>query len=265
MFPQGTVLGPLLVLLYVKDLPANLQSSVSLFADDALLYGIISNEDDCNRLQDDLLELERWRDRWQMKFNPSKCKIIRIYTKRSPPLKKYVFCGSELDRVDSVSYLGVTLTNNLNWSQHVSSISGKVSKVLGLIKRNFWNCPRSVKETAHTTMVRQKLEYGCEAWDPNFKKYISSLERVQRKAARFCSSNYHPTDSVTRMLSDLGWFSLETRRTIARLNLMYKIGHGTVDIDKNSYKGCIFLFLFSSYPKNVEQTTYRKALLKVII
>ena len=80
MFPQGTVLGPLLFLLYVKDLPANLQSSVSLFADDALLYGIISNEDDCNRLQDDLLELERWQDRWQMKFNPSKCKIIRIYT-----------------------------------------------------------------------------------------------------------------------------------------------------------------------------------------
>ena len=120
-----------------------------------------------------------------------------------------------------------------------------------------WSCPGSVKETAYTTMVRQKLEYGCEALDPNFKKDISSLERVQRKAARFCSNNYHPTDSVSGMLSDLGWFSLETRRTIARLNLMYKIGHGTVDIDKNSYKGCIFLFLFSSYPKNVEQTTER--------
>ena len=132
--PQGTVLGPLLFLLYVNDLPANLQSSVRLFADDALLYGIISNEVDCNRLQADLFELERWQDRWQMKFNPSKCKIICISTKKSPPLKKYVFCGSELDQIDSVSYLGVTLTNNLKWSQHVSSVSGKASKVLGLIK-----------------------------------------------------------------------------------------------------------------------------------
>ena len=233
--PQSTVLGPLLFLLYVNDLPANLQSSVRLFADDALLYGIISNEVDCNRLQADLLELEHWQDRWQMKFNPSKCKIICISTKKSPPLKKYVFCGSELDQIDSVSYLGVTLTNNLKWSQHVSSVSGKASKVLGLIKRNFWNCPRSVKEIAYTTLVRPKLEYGCEAWDPHFKKDISSLERVQRKAARFCLNNYQSTDSVTGMLRDLGWFSLETRRTIARLNLMYKVCHGTVDIDKNSY------------------------------
>ena len=170
-----------------------------------------------------------------MKFNPSKCKIICISTKKSPPLKKYVFCRSELDEVDSVSYLGVTLTKNLKWSQHVSSISCKASKVLALIKRNFWNCSRSVKETAYTTLVRPKLEYGCEAWDPHFKKGISSLERVQRKAARFCLNNYQPTASVTVMLSDLGWSSLETRRTIARLNLMYKICHGNVDIDKNSY------------------------------
>ena len=111
--PQGTVLGPLLLLLYVKDLPENLQSPVRLFADDALLYGIISSEDDCNKLQSDLFELECWQDTWQMKFNPSKCKIIGMSTKKSPPLRKYVFQGSELDQVDSVSYLGVTLTNNL--------------------------------------------------------------------------------------------------------------------------------------------------------
>lgn len=131
--PQGTVLGPLLFLLYVNDLPENLQSSVRLFADDALLYGIISREEDCNKLQADLFELEYWQDRWQMKFNPTKCKIICISTKKSSPLKKYVFCGSELGEVDSTSYLGVTLTKNLKWSQHVSSISGKASKVLGLI------------------------------------------------------------------------------------------------------------------------------------
>ena len=100
--PQGTVLGPFLFLLYVHDLPENLQSPVRLFADDALLYGITSSEDDCNKLQADLFELECWQDRWQMKFNPSKCKIICISTKKSPPLKKYVFCGCELDQVDCV-------------------------------------------------------------------------------------------------------------------------------------------------------------------
>ena len=78
--PAGYSSRPVIVFIVCKRL-------ASEFADDALLYGIISNEDDCNSLQDDLLELERWQDRWQMKFNPSKCEIILIYTKRSPPLK----------------------------------------------------------------------------------------------------------------------------------------------------------------------------------
>ena len=92
-----------------------------------------------------------------------------------------------------------------------------------------------MKETIYTTLVRPKLEYGNEAWEPHFKKDISFLERVQRKAGRFCLNNYQPTASVTGMLSDLGWSSLETWRTIARLNLMYKICHGIVDIGQNSY------------------------------
>ena len=99
-------------------------------------------------------------------------------------------------------------------------------------ERNFWHCPRSVKETTYTTLVRPKLEYGFEAWDPHSKRDTSSPERVQRKAARFCSNNYQPTHSVTGMLKDLRWFSLETKRTIARLNLMYKIFLTIVDIDR---------------------------------
>ena len=130
--PQGTVLGPLLLLLYVNDLPANLQSSVKLFADDAFVYGIISNEDDCNRLQAYLFELERWQDRWQMKFNPSKCKIIWIH------FYQEVTSSEEICVLGICTWLGwfcvlptigVTLTNNPQWSQHVLSISGKASKV----------------------------------------------------------------------------------------------------------------------------------------
>lgn len=79
------------------------------------------------------------------------------------------------------------------------------------------------------------MKYGCQPWDPQFIKDISSLERVQRKAARFCLGNYQHTASVTGTLRDLGWSSLESRRTIARLNLVYKICHGIVDIDQNSY------------------------------
>ncbi|KAL9988289.1 hypothetical protein ACROYT_G002720 [Oculina patagonica] len=156
-------------------------------------------------------------------------------TKKVPPQRKYVFCGTELEQVDSISYLGVILNDNLKWSNHVSSISGKASKVLGMIKRNLWNCPKNVKETAYTAIVRPKLEYACAAWDPYLQKDINSLERVQRKAARFCTNDYHPTASVTDMIQELGWQTLEQRRKSFRLTLLYKMSHDLVDINVDSY------------------------------
>ena len=128
--PQGTVLGPLLFLLYVNDLPDNLQSSVNLFADDALLYGVIASDTDCDHLQDDLQKLEQWQNQWQMQFDPSKCKVLCISNKRSPPVRKYTFCGVELEQVEDFIYLGITLTSKLKWNQHASTVSSKASKVL---------------------------------------------------------------------------------------------------------------------------------------
>ena len=106
---------------------------------------------------------------------------------------------------------------------------------MGIVKRNLWNCPKSVKTTAYTAIVRPKLEYACAACDPYLQKDIVKLERIQRKAARFCTNNYHPTASVTEMLHDLGWTSLELRRTMTRLTLLYKIRRGQIDIDVNIY------------------------------
>ena len=120
-----------------------------------------------------------------MQFNPSKCNIICISNKQRPPQRTYFFCGSKFEQVDSASYLGITVNSKIKWSEHISSISSKASRSLGLIKKNLWNCPRKVNETAHTSIVRPKLEYASTSWDPHYKKDISTLERVQRKAARF--------------------------------------------------------------------------------
>lgn len=233
--PQGTVLGPLLFLLYINDLPDGLNSSISLFADDALLYGIISNDADSNKLQDDLLQLERWQNKWQMNFNPSKCKIICFSTKQEPPQKTYVFCGTILEQVESIPYLGVTLDHQLKWSNHISNISRKANKTLGMIKRNLWNCPQSIKETTYKTIVRPKLEYACESWDPYYKKDIATLERIQRKAARFCTQNYQQTASVTHMLGELGWETLQARRKKARLTMIFKLSHNLLNLKSTNY------------------------------
>ena len=74
--PQGTVLGPILFLWYINDLPSSVSSDVRLFADDCLLYRPIKSKDDQKKLQKDLTKLERWADIWGMKFNPSKCSVL---------------------------------------------------------------------------------------------------------------------------------------------------------------------------------------------
>ena len=170
-----------------------------------------------------------------MEFNPSKCKIVTISQKNNPPQRKYVFCGVELEKVDSFPYLGVTISNKLKWSAHVSLTAAKANKSLGTIQRNLWNCPKNVKEIAYTSLVRLKLGYASAAWDPFLKKDISALERVQRKAARFCSQNYDRYASITDMIKDLGWATLETRRRQSRLKVMYKLTHGLIDIDSRKY------------------------------
>ena len=122
-----------------------------------------------------------------MKFNPLKFKIMCFTTKRDPPKWEYVSCGKILEEVDSHPYLGVVLDNKMSWSPHIEVISSRANNVLGLIKRNLCNCPKSVKETMYTTLVRPKLHYACSAWDPYYKKDKAALERVQRKVARFVS------------------------------------------------------------------------------
>ena len=233
--PQGTVLGPLLFLLCIDDLTDNVQSLVRLLADaDALLYSIVASDADRNLLQCDLRRLESRLYHWQMEFNPSKCKIVTISHKNNPPQRKYVFCGVELEQVDSFPYLGVTISNKLKWSAHASMTTAKANKSLGTIQRNLWNCPKNVKEIAYTSLVRLKLGYASAAWDPFLKKDISALERVQRKAARFCSQNYNRYASVT-----LGWDTLEMRGRQFRLTLMIKQTRGVIDIDNRKY-----LFVF---------------------
>ena len=111
-----------------------------LFADDALLYGVISNEEDGDKLEDDLRQLEMWQSKWQMVFNPSKCKTICISTKKVPPQRKYVFCGIKLEQLECISCLGVLLNEDLKWSKRVNT-------------------------TAYTAVDCPKLEYVCADWD----------------------------------------------------------------------------------------------------
>ena len=168
--------------MYINDLPDGLNSTVRLFADDVLLYGTICCDEERADLQDDLYRLEDWEQKWKMELNPSKCKITCFTTRRVPPKREYVFCGEILEEVESFPYLGVMLDNKMRWSPHIEIITSRANKVLGLIKRNLWNCLKSVRETVYTTLVIPKFQYAYNAWDPHYQKDKAALESVERKA-----------------------------------------------------------------------------------
>ena len=205
--PQGTVMGPLLFLTFINDLPEYTKSDVRLFADDCLLYRKVNSLADARQLQQDLSSLEYWEKQWQMEFHPQKCTVIHVTRKQRPIEHKYLLHGHTLEAVQSGKYLGVTLHNKLNWTEHICNIRAKSSKTLGFLRRNLQGCRPDVKATAYSTMVRPTLEYAATVWDPYHQSHIQSLKSVQRRAARFVKGNYYERSPgcVTAMLRDLQW------------------------------------------------------------
>lgn len=228
--PQGSVLGPILFLAYINDLPEQTRSKVRLFADDTALYLAVTNLQDVTVLQEDLNNLQRWEAEWDMEFNPSKCTVIQVTRSRTPLPTQYILHGQVLETVTSSKYLGVDISSNLTWNNHIDQICAKANRTLGFVKRNIRSKDPTLRETAFKALVRPLVEYASPVWSPYTKKNIHKIEMVQRRAARWTVGNYSTYASVTDMLSQLGWRSLEQRRADARLCLFYKIVHGLVAV-----------------------------------
>ena len=228
--PQGSVLGPILFLIYINDLPNEVCSQVRLFADDTALYLTLESEDDSSTLQNDLNILSAWETRWDMGFNPSKCQVEHVTGSKKPVKRDYIRHGQVLESLTSARYLGVDISSSFSWNPHVHRITENANRTLGFVRRNIKTKMSKVHETAYNTLVRPQLEYASAVWDPHTKVRTSQLEQVQRRAACWTASNYDWQASATQIVQDLGWRTLEQRRADARLCLFYKVIHGLVAV-----------------------------------
>ena len=169
------------------------------------------------------MPLGAWAEKWGMRFQPVKCNIMTLSKKRSGIEFSYKLRGEQLVFLDSIKYLGVTITNNLHWGKHIDEICAKAYRILGLLKRNLQSCPREVKIQAYKGLVRPVLEYASSAWDPHQQYLQEKLEGVQKAAARFISSNYcHDPGTMTNILKELDLEPLKERRKQSRLILFCK-------------------------------------------
>ena len=236
--PQGTVLGPLLFLLFINDLPDNLECKTRLFADDCIVYQELRPKSALNdqaKLQRDLDRLAEWEKRWGMDFHPEKCNILSVTRLKQPYTFRYKLKGHVLENSTTTKYLGVNLTSNLCWSTHIDKSTKKANSVLGFIKRNIRTKNRDTKATAFKTLVRPHLEYCSSVWNPHTEKDKKKIEMVQRRAARYVLNDYNTTSSVSAMLEELGWETLESRRQKLQLTLFFKIVNNLVDIPAANY------------------------------
>ncbi len=233
--PQGSVLGPILFLVYINDLPEHVQSTVRLFADDTAIYITLDTEGQSKVLQNDLENLEKWENKWDMEFNPSKCQIIHITKSRHHIPTTYKLHNTTLESAPSAKYLGVDIASDMSWTTHINRISKQANQTLGFLKRNIKVHSEQLKSTAYKTLVRPQLEYSSTVWSPYTQSSIYQLEIVQRRAARWATRTYQRTSSVTELLQSLGWRRLDLRRIDSRLSMLYKITNGTVAIPADPY------------------------------
>ena len=264
--PQGSVLGPTLFLLYINDISEGIHSQIKLFADDCLVYRNVQTSTDQQILQQDLNTLMKWADKWQMKFNIRKCKIMQISNHRNKIHCIYTMDGTPLATTEQHSYLGVQLHHKLSWEPHIDHICSKANRTLGFLQRNLQHCPTHLRELAYKQFVLPVLEYCSTIWDPHHQKYISKLEMVQHRAARFVLGRpwrRHQRDSITTMLSTLKWPVLYERRRWARLTLLYKLLHNLLQIPERylpslstSRTRCHHNFKFTHYQTSIDNYKY---------
>ena len=169
--PQGSILGPLLFLIYINDLPnVVLSSKVLLFADDVKCFQSISNYSDSGCLQDDISRLATWSSTWSLPFNDKKCSIFSVFSRGhySQVFYPYFLNDVILTRENTHNDLGIVLTSDLKWRDHYMSIMAKSYKILGLLRKVFSSVHcHQAKKVLYISLVRSKLLYCSPIWRPH--------------------------------------------------------------------------------------------------
>ena len=226
--PQGIILGPLLFLIYINDLPNKLKPNAKLFADDTSLFTIVKDENkSANALNNDLFLILEWTFNWKMLFNPDPTKPAQeVLFSRKKKTLNYPTLSLDNIQVESASsqkHLGLILDEKLNFKQHTESAIEKINKGVAVIKKLRYSLPRKSLITIYKAFLRPLIDYGDIIYDqPQNESFCEKLEFVQYKAALAIAGAIQGS-SREKLYQELGLESLKSRRWYRQLCCMYKI------------------------------------------
>ena len=232
--PQGSVLGPILFLIYINDLQHVVSSYLSMFADDTKLYRVIKNQTtDTSILQGDIDAMLHWTKDWLMEFNIDKCSTVTFGRGQK---NTYTLTGRPLESVSCQKDVGVHVPANLKFEEQCGAAVAKANCVLGQIKRAFWTRDQNIMVNAYKTYVLPHLDYCCQVWSPGTQKWVKKIEQVQKRALRLIPSLNGK--SYEEKLKSLDMLTLENRREMFDFINKYKEGSkrkdGNINIKENS-------------------------------
>ena len=241
--PQGSILGPLLFVLFINDIYENINkdSNIALFADDTKIWRDINSELDCETLQNDINTLSIWSRNNKMSFHPDKCKALSIYDCRPDfvkvlpfGLRYYYINGNIIEFCENERDLGVIVSSNFKWNEQHDKILKKTHQMLGFTKRtcHFIKDTRK-RRSIYLSLVRSNFEHGSIIWRPITETEISDFEKLQKKALKWIlkEENMHYDDETYRKKCyHANLTPMKIFFDINDLSFFHKIVHGNVPI-----------------------------------
>ena len=226
--PQGSVLGPLLFLIYLNDITHIIKNcQITMFADDTSLFIEVENRAQAAvKINDDLAAVSQWAKRWLVSFSPPKSESLIISNKsrleEHPPI---YMDGRMITEVTHHKHVGVTISRDLSWQKHIGSIVTRSRSLVNRISQYKYSLTRQSLERIYMCYIRPIMEYANVVWSGGNSTDLDKLEMIQRDAARVVTGATARCSTIL-LMDEIGWQTLATRRRNHRLALFYKIING---------------------------------------
>ena len=244
--PQGSILGPLLFVLFIDDICEEVSqgTKLALYADDTKIWREITSEQDQYILQNDIDKLHRWAVNNKMKFHPDKCKVVAITNKSMIyPLPfydhNYSMNDNILDYVNSEKDLGVIISGRLSWNDQCEALVKKANQHLGLLRRTcYFIIDTNQRRVLYLSLIRSIFEHCCQVWSPYNQKSLNAFDLVQKRAVKWIlkeSYNSYTDEEYLLKQRGLDLLPMKYKFILSDLTLFYKIVHNKVNISLPIY------------------------------
>jgi hypothetical protein len=229
--PQGSVLGPLLFIIFINDLPDVVKNLIKLYADDSKILAVVDDATGVSNLQKDLDGVVHWSASWGMRLNVKKCRVIHFGAK-GPPQYDYRVDQTVIESSDCERDLGVLVSADLKWKSQAEAAVGRANRILGSLRRAFQHNSVDLWRMLYILYIRPHLEFAIPVWNPHRKDLVDRLEKVQARATKvpFCLRHLN----YEERLRAFGIEKLESRRNRGDLIQIFKARNGFESIQWHS-------------------------------